>query len=433
MPAEWRITCSDEASRIVNPIRLVADRARVSSSPKPLIKLSIGDPTFDHNMLTPEAHIKAVQDAAASHLCDGYYPTSGVMSAREAVAKYWCDNFVPNAALHKDILAQNVVLTSGGSHAIQLAITAICNPGDNILIPAPGYPHYDTICTTYNIEARHYHLDPHNNWEASLDEIESLVDDRTKLFVMTNPSNPCGSNFSRQHVTELVRLCERLHLPMLSDEIYHGLVFQYESNPNKEFVSTADIESTVPRVILGGTAKVFVVPGWRLAWLILVDPAKVAAPFLYGIEQEAMLIVGSNSLAQAALPAALLETPPDYMPALVHKIETGALGFYEAVNQRCVSSPAADGSTKPMIRATLPQGAMYVMSEIVLDSFDPAAIKDDREFFDKLLAEENVQIVPGSAFNAPGFFRAVITRPLPLLMEAVDRMALFCQRHQRKQ
>jgi tyrosine aminotransferase len=424
--SEWSVVCSAQAGRIFNPIRAISDGAESSKSTKPLIKLSVGDPTLDEGYLPP-SHVQqaGLQEAIGTCQLGGYRPAVGTNEARAAVAEYWKRYFVEAAALKAHVVADNVVMTSGGSHAIQLAITAIANPGDNILLPAPGFPHYKTIAETYEIECRFYHLDSDNNWEANVDEIKSLCDVRTKLLVTTNPSNPCGSNWSRQHVEDIVRLCEDMKLPLFSDEIYAGMVFQYEENPSKIFTSVADIDTEVPRVILGGTAKSHLVPGWRVGWLLFVDPVGHGVEYLRGIKNEASLIVGPSTLGQASVPAALLKTPSNYLSHVTAIIEESALTFYKAINE---SSICADPE-KRMLIATRPQASMYVMVKIVLEHFDPAVVSDDVTFFRKLFEEENVQVIPGMVFHAPGCFRVVITRPDAVLEEAAQRMIEFCERH----
>ncbi|KPA80203.1 tyrosine aminotransferase [Leptomonas pyrrhocoris] len=423
---EWSVTCSAQANRIFNPIRAVSDASHSSLSTKSLIKVSVGDPTLDEGYLpTSKVQQAALQEAVNSCQYGGYRPAAGTDEARAAVAEYWKRYFVSTAALKSHIVASHVVMTSGGSHAIQMAIASIANPGDNILLPAPGFPHYTTIAVTYDIEQRYYNLDPEKNWEANAEEIKSLCDARTKLLVMTNPSNPCGSNFSREHVELLVRTAEELKVPIFSDEIYAGMVFQHEENPNKTFVSVADVDTVVPRVILGGTAKSHLVPGWRIAWLLFVDPAGHGADYFRGIHNDTSLLVGPNTLGQASLPAALLKTPSDYLPRVTAIIAESAMTFYHAINNGSIN---ADPERRMLI-ATRPQAAMYVMVRIVLEHFNPAVVRDDRTFSSKLFEEENVQVVPGTAFHAPDCFRVVITRPDAVLEEAAQRMIEFCERH----
>nr|AGT02688.1 tyrosine transaminase [Crithidia acanthocephali]AGU68009.1 tyrosine transaminase [Crithidia acanthocephali] len=423
---EWSVACSEQAARIFNPIRAISDGAKPSESTKPLIKLSVGDPTLDEGYLpTSRVQQAALQEAVSSCQLGGYRPAVGTDEARAAVAEYWKRYFVNTAARKSHVVTDNVIMTSGGSHAIQLAITAIANPGDNILLPAPGFPHYKTIADTYQIECRFYNLDSENGWEADAAEIRSLCDDRTKLLVTTNPSNPCGSNWSRQHVEDIVRLCEELKLPLFSDEIYAGMVFQYEENPNKVFTSVADIDTDVPRVILGGTAKSHLVPGWRVGWLLFVDPAGHGAEYVRGVKNEATLVVGPSTLGQASVPAALLKTPSNYLGRVTAIIEESAMTFYKAINE---SSICADPERR-MLVAVRPQASMYVMVKLVLEHFDPAVVSDDVTFFRKLFEEENVQVIPGMAFHAPGCFRVVITRPDAVLEDAAQRMIEFCERH----
>nr|AGT02452.1 tyrosine transaminase [Strigomonas culicis]AGU67999.1 tyrosine transaminase [Strigomonas culicis] len=428
MPSAWTIKQSDYSARVVNPLRVISDTTKPSDCGKSCIKLSMGDPTLDGNLPPSEESVQAVLEATKSHKHDGYAAVVGAPAARESVAAYWRERFVHSDALRAHVKASNVIFSSGGSHAIAMSVAALCNPGDNIIVPAPGFPTYDTAGNAYQAEIRRYRLDPQNGWEGDLAELERLVDERTKLVIMTNPSNPCGSNFSRQHVTDVVKLCERLHVPLLADEIYAGIVFQYESNPNKEFTSVADVESTCPRIVLGGTAKLHTVPGWRIAWLLLIDPANVASGCYKGLEAQATLVLGPNTLVQAALPGALQHTTQVHYDRTVAALEAGAMQFYNAIAQRAVRT--TDGA--PLLVPTLPQGAMYVMVQIMLERLDPAAITTDVDFYTKLNAEENVLVIPGSLFHADGFFRAVTTRPPEILAEAIDRIVAFCQRHERK-
>ncbi|KAF8286332.1 tyrosine aminotransferase [Trypanosoma cruzi] len=412
--SSWDVSMSNHAGLVFNPIRTVSDNAKPSPSPKPIIKLSVGDPTLDKNLLTSAAQIKKLKEAIDSQECNGYFPTVGSPEAREAVATWWRNSFVHKEELKSTIVKDNVVLCSGGSHGILMAITAICDAGDYALVPQPGFPHYETVCKAYGIGMHFYNCRPENDWEADLDEIRRLKDDKTKLLIVTNPSNPCGSNFSRKHVEDIVRLAEELRLPLFSDEIYAGMVFKGK-DPNATFTSVADFETTVPRVILGGTAKNLVVPGWRLGWLLYVDPHGNGPSFLEGLKRVGMLVCGPCTVVQAALGEALLNTPQEHLDQIVAKIEESAMYLYNHIGE-CIG-----------LAPTMPRGAMYLMSRI--DSEKYRDIKTDVEFFEKLLEEENVQVLPGTIFHAPGFTRLTTTRPVEVYREAVERVKTFCQRH----
>ncbi|RNE95304.1 tyrosine aminotransferase [Trypanosoma rangeli] len=203
----WDVSMSSHAGLVVNPIRSISDNAKPSPSPKPIIKLSVGDPTLDKNLLTPGNHLEKLKKVVDSQDWNGYLPTVGAPEACDAIATWWRNSFVHNKQLKSSIVKDNVVVCSGGSHGILMAITAICDAGDYVLVPKPGFPHYETVCKAYGIGMHFYNCRADNNWEADLDEIRRVKDDKTKLIVITNPSNPCGSNFRRQHVEDLVRTC----------------------------------------------------------------------------------------------------------------------------------------------------------------------------------------------------------------------------------
>ncbi|XP_046856552.1 tyrosine aminotransferase-like [Xenia sp. Carnegie-2017] len=112
---------------------------------------------------------------------------------------------------------QDVVLASGCSGAIEIALNALVDHGDNILIPRPGFSLYKCICGSRGIETRSYKLFPENGWEVDLDDMASLIDERTKIIVVVNPSNPCGSVYKREHLEEIFNIAEKYHIPVLCD------------------------------------------------------------------------------------------------------------------------------------------------------------------------------------------------------------------------
>lgn len=121
--------------------------------------------------------------------------------------------------------------------------------------------------TGYGIELRRYELDPDKCWEVKLDTLESLVDDRTRAILLNNPSNPCGSVYSQQHCQAIADLAAKLQLPIICDEIYADMTFQ-----GSIFTPMASVASNVPVLTIGGISKKFVVPGWRLGWILVHDP-----------------------------------------------------------------------------------------------------------------------------------------------------------------
>ncbi|ORX74675.1 Tyrosine/nicotianamine aminotransferase [Linderina pennispora] len=274
----------------------------------------------------------------------------------------------------------------------------LCNEGQNILLPRPGFCLYNTVAGSRNIETRLYNLQADKNWEVDLAHMESLIDDKTACVLINNPSNPCGSNFTKAHLNAILAVCERHQIPLISDEIYADMVFG-----DQVFTPTglADHDSL---------AKQWLVPGWRMGWIMIHDRNNALADVRRGLFALSTLINGPCGIVQAAIPKILTQVPADYLPELNAQLEQHARILESELNK-------VDG-----IEVISPQGAMYVMFE---------GIANDADFCHQLKWEENVELLPGECFNYPGTVRLVITPPKDILKAATERIAAFCARHRK--
>lgn len=416
-----RLPPSDMVTRAANMMDAVYTRTAAPCD-KTQLKLSIGDPTFDGNLVTLDSATAALASHTHTPTVFGYQRAWGTPPACEAVAAYWAEHFAGGddadadtatvAACKAQCKAENVVLACGASEALLLALTALCNAGDTVLLPTPGFGQYKFICDLYGIKYRFYALKPNDRWECDLDEIKGLVDDSTRALLITNPSNPCGSSFSKAHLADIIALAAELKVPIVSDEIYAGMVYEGES-----FTSVAAFGSAVPRFVIGGTAKYFMAPGWRLGWSMLVDRDGHAASITEAMHNIGMMSLGANALVQKALPEILSTCGPAFLRRNMTEIEGNARYFVAAL-EKC-----------PGLSCQQPQGALYIMVKIDLDAFDGFA--DDVQFYKALEDEENVQVIPGTYLFSPGFFRVCITRPILVIQQVMPRLADFCQRHQK--
>lgn len=141
-------------------------------------------------------------------------------------------------------------ITSGCSHALDLCIGLLAEPGQNVLIPRPGFSLYQTLAHGYGVRTKFYDLLPERNFEMDLDQLESCIDKQTVAIVYNNPSNPCGSVYSRQHQRKLLAIAQKHRLPIIADEIYESMVF-----PGQEFVPIATLSEHVPILSCSGTTK----------------------------------------------------------------------------------------------------------------------------------------------------------------------------------
>ncbi|PBC31923.1 Tyrosine aminotransferase [Apis cerana cerana] len=214
----WNVEASDIARNTHNPIRSIVESLVVEPNPaKSVISLSIGDPTTFGNLKPPKEVIEAVQQSLVSQLYNGYAPSTGYQIAKEAVAEYSSNEFVK-------VDAKDVILCSGCSCALDLCITALARREQNILIPRPGFSIYRTLAEGLGINVKSYDLRPELGWEIDLDDLESQIDESTAAIVINNPSNPCGSVFSKDHALDILDVAARYYVPIIADEIYEHMI-----------------------------------------------------------------------------------------------------------------------------------------------------------------------------------------------------------------
>mmetsp|Transcript_18060 Transcript_18060/g.57726 ORF Transcript_18060/g.57726 Transcript_18060/m.57726 type:complete len:395 (+) Transcript_18060:354-1538(+) len=388
-----------------------------------MIPLSIGDPTVFGNLRAPEVLIEAIQAAAADAATHGYKHSAGMDTARAAVAKRH------SAIAGRTVAPSDVVLTSGCSGALDIAIKALCSEGDELLVPRPGFALYETLAKSNGADVKYYDLVPDRSWEADLEHLEKCIGGKTRAILVNNPSNPCGSVYSQEHLNAILAIAEKHGLPIIADEIYGNITFD-----GHKFHALASLTKTVPILEVGGIAKEFLVPGFRIGWIILHDaPARsnedgskrMALEAVWaGVAKLTQLLVGPNTIVQAALPRVLT-------PEAGSEDETRMAEFHKK------TLAELEGNAKFLverldkirgIRTIVPQGAMYVMI-----GFDKSAIPADKaanldgfQFTQKLLNEELVFLLPGKCFEVNDFMRIVFCAPKTILADACDRIERFC-------
>eukprot|EP01108_Squamamoeba_japonica_P003791 TRINITY_DN3037_c0_g1_i1.p2 TRINITY_DN3037_c0_g1~~TRINITY_DN3037_c0_g1_i1.p2 ORF type:complete len:415 (-),score=224.52 TRINITY_DN3037_c0_g1_i1:30-1274(-) len=413
--SEWNVSASQASLRTVNPIRALVDSLNIKPNPdKSVLKLSLGDPTVFGNLPYPKLLSECIIDAVSNteKSCAGYVPAHGTKEARAAIATHWANRDL-DESLHVD--ASSVCIASGCSHALQIALAALCDPGSNVVLPRPGFSVYQTICAFSGVDVRHYDLDPERHWEVDMASLAASCDENTRAILINNPSNPCGSVYSREHLLALLAFAEERRLPIIADEVYAHMAFG-----ERKFVSLASLSTTVPVLSCGGLAKQFLVPGWRVGWLVLHDRNDVLkrGGVLDGVLRLSQVLIGANTLTQAALPRLLADTPADFHKRTLSTLERNATVMFDAL------------AAVPALRPIAPQGAMYMMVGVDVDQLD---IADDKLFCELLFSEESVFVLPGQCFQQPNYFRVVLCPPEPQLIEAAGRIAEFCTRHTKKQ
>ena len=316
MREHWnKIKITKFSTLTVNPLRKLTFESKVQPNPdKEVIKLQLGDPTIFGNFPPPKEFLEAFKKSVDldTFLYNG---GNGRLDAREAVVKY--------SKSRGAITAEDIVLTSGCAHAIEMCILTLVEPGENLLVPRPCYS-YQTLTDGMGIESRAYNLDPLKDWEIDLENMESLIDGKTRAIIINTPGNPCGNVFSKEHVLNILDVAERHKLPIISDEIYEFMTF-----PGVEFHPFASLSKNVPILTCSGMAKRFLTPGIRMGWIIINDQHGTLEDVRIGLHNLTGRILGPNSTVQHAIPEILQNVPQKFYDETMIKIAVSLNELFE--------------------------------------------------------------------------------------------------------
>lgn len=383
---------SERATNFQYAIRNVVRAAEaLERKGRRVIYLNIGDPQ-SFGFRPPDFVIEAVNRA----VCDkfsGYSHSSGLLEAREAIARY-------ATGLGSPTETKDVIVTSGASEAADLTLTALVDPGDEVLLPAPGYPIYPAIVGKLGAKIRYYHLQPNDNWHPSVDEIRSLINPKTRAIVLINPSNPAGSITPDSTTRELLALAAERELLVISDEVYRELCFTTPPTA----ASVLAQETGAPVVTLESLSKTHMLSGWRIGWLRFTHPERMG-----GIADAVVKLAGgrlcSPTPAQYAV-APALESSRDYIN-----------NFLKEIKRRRDLATSRIASINGL-SCVVPEAAFYLM--VKTDNLNG---RTDEQFALDLLEASGVLVVHGSGFGcdpADGYFRLVYLADEQTLDAAFD-------------
>ncbi|KAF8693989.1 hypothetical protein HU200_038562 [Digitaria exilis] len=395
-------------------IRVVLGRVISSvdaSGPRPVLAIGNGDPTASACYRPPPEAEDAIVDALRSQEHNGYSPTIGILPARRAIAEYL------SLDLPYQLSPDDIYLTAGCCQAIDVMISILARPGSNILLPKPGFPMYESRTMFSNIEARHFNLIPDQGWEADLESVETLADENTVAMVIINPSNPCGSVYSHDHLAKIAETARKLGIIIIADEVYDHLAFG-----NNPFIPMGVFGDIVPVITVGSISKRWLVPGWRLGWIATCDPngflkeAKVDK----SIENYLNITNDPATFIQGAVPQIIAKTKEDYFNKILNLLRNSADLCYGKIKEiRGITCPHK------------PEGSMFVMVKLDLSCLD--GMQDDLDFCCSLAKEESVIVLPGSAFGMKDWIRITFATDVPTLENALERIKSFCQRHAKQE
>jgi len=355
--------------------------------------LNIGDPiTFDFN--TPAHLIEAVHRAMKDGH-NGYAPSSGIKPAIEAIRR---------EASRKGIsTVQDVFVTTGVSETVDLCLTALLNPGEDLLTPCPDYPLYSAVLAKLGIGLNAYYLNEADGWQPDIEDIKSRITSRTRGIVLINPNNPTGSVCTRSLLEQVAELARRHNLVIFADEIYDRLILE-----NDEHIAMAAVAPDVPVVTFGGLSKNYLAPGWRIGWGILSGDASAIKTYQGGVNKLLRARLCANHPEQYAIPAAL-DGPHDHLVEVKRKLRS----------RRDLTMEWCDST--PRVSCVSPRGAFYAYPALEIPD-------DDATFVTELVRQKHVLVVHGSGFGQrPGtkHFRIVFLPNEQTLSKAYSAIGDF--------
>src|SRR6266581_4292861 len=353
---------------------VLAKARRLEAEGKKVVHLEIGEPDFATPDNIIEAGISAMQNGYTH-----YTPASGIMEARQAVAEF------VTRTLKTEVDPTEVVLVPGSKNVLLFTLLACIEPGDEVILPDPGYPAYASQVNFIGGVPKPVTLREESGFRIDLEEMESLVTSRTRMLIINTPQNPTGGVLTAEDVDFVCNLALKHDLLVVSDEIYSQLVYGFQH------VSPLSRDGMRERtVLMDGLSKSYAMTGWRLGYA--VAPRALAAKL-------DTLMINSSSCAAAFTQIAAIEALNT--PESAHAVSRMVKVFEHRRNL------VVDGlNAIPGVHCAMPQGAFYAFPNITGTGFD------ERELADRLLTEAGVAVLPGTAFGAAGkgFIRLAYTQ-----------------------
>lgn len=395
---------SNKLSNVCYDIRgPVLDHAnRLEDEGHRILKLNIGNPA-PFGFEAPDEILQDVIHNLAQ--AQGYSHAKGIFSARKAVMQRTQVQGIP------DVEIDDVFLGNGASELIVMAMQALLNPGDEILIPAPDYPLWTAAVTLAGGTPVHYLCDETNEWQPDMADIAAKVSGRTRGIVVINPNNPTGAVYSEAMLSQIVELAREHDLIIFADEIYDRITYD-----EAEHIPLGRLATDVLCITFNGLSKAYRLAGFRSGWLVVSGAKHRARSYIQGIEMLCSMRLCANVPAMYAIQTALggYQSIEDLVcpGGRLHEQRERAYQLLTAI---------------PGVSCVKPKGALYMFPRLDPDVYE---IADDEQLILDLLLQEKMLLVQGSAFNYPdnNHFRIVFLPREDDIGDAVQRLDQFLGR-----
>jgi alanine-synthesizing transaminase len=371
-----------------------------------IIKLNIGNVGvfgFDPPEEIQLDMIRNLSNASA------YSDSKGIFAARKAIMQYCQEKGIQGVTLD-DIYTGN-----GVSELIVLAMNALLNNGDEVLVPAPDYPLWTAAVSLSGGTPIHYLCDESKEWAPDLADLRSKITPRTKAIVMINPNNPTGAIYSKAVLMELTQIAREHGLILFADEIYDKMLYDEEQH-----VSLASLSTDVVIITFNGLSKNYRSCGYRSGWMVVSGDKSRIKDYVEGLNMLSSMRLCANVPGQYAIQTAL----GGYQSIDDLVAKGGRLARQRDLAWELITAI-------PGVSCVKPKSALYLFPKLDPEMYP---IEDDQQFIADLLREEKVLMVQGSGFNwvKPDHFRVVFLPHEDVLKDAIGRFARFLERYRQK-
>ena len=339
----------------------------------------------------------------------GYSDSKGIFAARKAVMHYTQEKRI------KGVTLEDIYIGNGASELIVMAMNALLNPGDEVLVPAPDYPLWTAAVSLSGGTPRHYLCDEQNGWLPDLDDIRAKITPNTRAIVVINPNNPTGALYSDELLLEIIAIARQHNLIIYADEIYDKVLYEGATH-----TAMGSLSEDVLTISFNGLSKNYRSCGYRAGWMVVSGDKREAKDYIEGLDMLASMRLCANVPAQ-------------------YGIQT-ALGGYQSIDdlvapggrlrrQRDLAHELL--TAIPGVTCVKPKAALYMFPRLDPEMYP---IKDDQAFITEFLREEKVLLVQGSGFNwpHPDHFRVVFLPHEDELREAIQRLARFLESYRKR-
>jgi alanine-synthesizing transaminase len=370
-----------------------------------IIKLNIGNPAPFGFEAPEEIVVDVIRNLRGA---SGYSDSKGLFNARKAVMHYCQQKDIAGVGI------EDIYLGNGVSELIVMAMQALLDREDEVLVPAPDYPLWTAAVSLSGGTARHYLCDEKSDWLPDLADLRAKITPRTRALVIINPNNPTGALYPPELLRELLEIARQHQLVVCADEIYDKVLYD-----SARHTSVASLAEDVLCLTFNGLSKNYRACGFRAGWLVISGEKRHAADYVEGLDMLASMRLCANVPGQCAIQTAL--GGHQSIDELV--LPTGRLGRQRDLAWKLLTE-------NPGVTCVKPRAALYLFPRLEPDAYP---VTDDQQLILDLLLEERVLLVQGTGFNwhAPDHFRVVFLPHEDDLREAIGRLARFLGRIRR--